>query len=374
MKLLYLTTWDFTNEQADGVCKKIRAQISVFENHGYEVDIILIRNGKVIYREGGKEREIAAVGSVKKTPAYFKMYKTLKNKKYDWVYNRYGMMDTFYYRVLKNLHRNGAKILIEISSFPYIGEKPEGFLYQLMFKWDELYINKLKNVTDRIITYSQDKEIFEIPTIEIMNGIEVEAIRPVHRVDKMDDTIDLLMVALMQPHHGYERLIKGLYKYYQKGGTRDIFCHFVGDGPEKRYYEELIVQYGLQDHARFYGMKGGEELDQIYNRADIGICSLGCYKKQIYWSSELKSREYLAKGIPIIAGIDVDIFKKMDKKFYLRFPNDDSEIQIEEVISFYDSIYTLDGKDVAKEIREMSKKYIDIEATLQPVCAFINGD
>ena len=208
MKLLYLSTWDFSNEKSDGVCKKIYSQIAVFEKTGYEVDVIYLRGGNILYREGGQEKTIGRIDNIKKTPAYIKMYKTLKNKKYDWIYNRYGMMDTFYYRVLKRLHKNGARILIEIPTYPYVGERPKGILYRLMFWWDELYTGKLKRITDRIVTYSQDREIFSIPTIEIMNGVDVEAIQPVNKSEKMYDTIDLLMVALMQPHHGYERLLK----------------------------------------------------------------------------------------------------------------------------------------------------------------------
>lgn len=371
MKLLYLSTWDFSNEKSDGVCKKINSQITVFEKAGYEVDFIYLRDGNILYREEGQEKSIGSVGNIKKTPAYIKMYKSLKNKKYDWIYNRYGMMDTFYYRVLKRLHKNGARIIIEIPTYPYIGERSKGILYRLMFWWDSLYTGKLKHITDRIVTYSQDQEIFGIPTIEIMNGVDVEAIQPVCKGEKMNDTIDLLMVALMQPHHGYERLLKGLKTYYENGGTREIFCHFVGDGPEKKNYEELTEKYGLQKHAKFYGMKGGKELDQIYDKADIGVCSLGCYKKSIYWSSELKAREYLAKGIPIVAGIEVDIFKTIDKKFYLQFSNDDSEISMQKIIDFYDNIYAFDTKGVAKEIRKMAQKYIDMEAVMQPVCTYI---
>lgn len=43
MKILYLSTWDFTNEESDGVCKKIYSQIAVFEKKGYEVDFIFIK-------------------------------------------------------------------------------------------------------------------------------------------------------------------------------------------------------------------------------------------------------------------------------------------------------------------------------------------
>ena len=35
-----------------------------------------------------------------------------RQTKYDFVYNRFGLLDFFYYRVLKQFHHNGAKILI----------------------------------------------------------------------------------------------------------------------------------------------------------------------------------------------------------------------------------------------------------------------
>lgn len=372
MKLLYLSTWDFTNEKSDGVCKKIYSQISVFEKNGCEVDLIYIKNGKILYREEGNTREIGTVGSIKKTPAYIKMYGELKNKKYDWVYNRYGMMDTFYYRVLKRLHKNGARILIEIPTYPYAGEIPEGILYRLMFWWDEIYLKRLKRIVDRIVTYSQDEKIFDIQTIHIMNGVEVNSIKPVCREKGIDDTIDLLIVALMQPYHGYERLLYGLKKYYEEGGTRKILCHFVGDGPERAAYEKIVSDCGLEDHTRFYGMKGGEELEHIYERADIGVCSLGCYKKGIYWSSELKSREYLAKGIPIIAGIEIDIFSVIDNNYFLQFPNDESLIAINQITKFYDKVYQQDYQSVAENIREMASKYIDVKAAIKLVCDYIS--
>ena len=370
MKILYLSTWDFTNEESDGVCKKIYSQIAVFEKKGHEVDFIFIKGEKLIYKESGNSRVIGKVSAIKKTPAYIKMYKLIKNKKYDWVYNRYGMMDTFYYRVLKRLHKNGAKILIEIPTYPYTGEKPKGILYRFMFWWDRVYIKHLKKIVERIVTYSQDKKIFEIPTISIMNGIDVNSVKPVHNV-KDDDTINLLMVALMQPYHGYERLLYGLKHYYEEGGVRKIFCHFVGDGPEKAAYEKIVEDCKLEDCTCFYGLKGGEELDEIYDIADIGICSLGCYKKGLYWSSELKAREYLARGIPIVSGIEIDIFNLIDKKFFLQLPNDESIIDINKIIEFYDEVYRESHQTVAKNIREMARDYIDVEAVMGPICGYL---
>ena len=70
---------------SDGVCKKIKAQISVFEKKGYRVDFIYLKDGKIVFREDGIENIIGKVGIIKKTPAYIRMYNILKKKKYDWV-------------------------------------------------------------------------------------------------------------------------------------------------------------------------------------------------------------------------------------------------------------------------------------------------
>lgn len=376
MKLLYLSTWDFSKEASDGVCKKINSQISVFETSGYSVDLIYIRGGKIIYREDGREKPIGKVGNIKKTPAYFKMYKVIKNKKYEWVYNRYGKMDTFYYRVLKRLYRNGAKILIEIPTYPYDGENTGGLLYQLFFAWDRCYRCKIKGVVERIVTCSKDESIFGVPTIRVTDGINLSDIAVAKaRPEYGNDAINLMIVAYMQPHHGYERLLKGLKNYYDDAGERNIQCHFVGEGPEKILYEKLVSQYALQDHVTFYGALAGEELDKVFDMCDIGVCKLGGYKCGLSISSELKSREFLAKGLPIISGIAIDILEGVDTPYYLEFPNDASDISIVDIIKFYDEIYY--KKDIAvmrKTLRHMAEKYADMSVVMAPIINYMQGD
>ena len=373
MKILYLSTWDFTNEMSDGVCKKIKAQISVFEKKGYRVDFIYLKDGKIVFREDGIENIIGKVGIIKKTPAYIRMYNILKKKKYDWVYNRYGMMDTFYFRVLKCLNRNGAKILIEIPTYPYDEEKQGGLLYHLFFAWDRSYRRRLKNVADRIITYSKDSHIFDIPAIQVMNGIDLSHVEVAKSDEKSEDVIRLMIVAYMQPYHGYERLLKGLKNYYDGLGKRNIQCHFVGDGPERAVYEKLAAQYDLLNHTTFYGALNGEALNQIFDMCDIGVCSLGGYKKGLFLSSELKSREFLAKGLPIITGVDIDVLINADMPCYLQFSNDASDIDMEEIVGFYDRLYQEPGdiKKVREKIRHLAEKYSDMSITMQPVTDYM---
>lgn len=372
MKLLYLSTWDFSNEESDGVCKKIKNQIRVFKDRGYVVDFIFIKNSKVICIEDGIEKEIASVGTIKKTVAYMKMYPYIKAKKYDWVYNRYGMMDTFYYRVLKRLKKNGVEIVIEIPTYPYAKERRAGIMYHLMFLWDQYYRKNLKKLVNRFVTYSKDEIIFGVPTIPIINGIDVSLIQTITGRAEQDDIINLITVAIMQKYHGYDRLLLGLRDYYNKGGKRSIVCHFVGDGPERETYEAIVDKYNLQAHVIFYGMKRAEELDEIYNTCDIGVTSMGFHRNEIYLSSELKSREYLAKGLPIVSGGKIDIFTDNAQWFYLENPADDSNIDIDLIIDFYDEIYKKHNREeVINTIREFAEKTVDMGSSMRALTDYM---
>ncbi len=371
MRLLYLSTWDFSNEEADGVCKKIKSHIKSFEDKHIQVDYVYIRDNMVYFREDGQDRCLFRVGSVKKTVAYIGLYRYLKYKRYDWVYNRYGVMDSFYYRVLKRLYKNGAKILIEIPTYPYIDEQPKTLLYRIMYLWERVYLGKLKKIVERIVTYSLEEEIWEIRTIRTMNGIDVSN-ADFTRCQKIEnDTVDLLVVALMQVYHGYERLLYGLKTYYQKGGNRKVVCHMVGGGPEKNTYEKIVKENNLDKYVIFYGMKSGKELDEIYKVADIGVCALGGYKTGLYRSSELKTREYLIKGVPILTGMELDVFEVINKQYFLQFPNDETEIDIEKVVEFYDKFYTGEIEKTRYDMHNMAVQKLSAEATMSPVIEYM---
>lgn len=374
MKMLYLSTWDYANESSDGVCKKINAHISAFKRRGYEVDFIYIRGDKLLFRENGIEREIAKLGVIKKTPAYAKMYPAIKNKKYDCVYNRYGMSDFFYNRVVKLLKRNGAKIFVEIPSYPYECEREKGFLQWLLFKLDEIHRRKLKKYVSKVITYMEYDEIIGIPTIRLKNGIDTSQIVPIKNDKRDEKAIHLLIVTLMMKHHGYERLIEGMHEYYEKGGGRNIICHFVGDGAERSSYEELVKRYHLEEHILFYGLKGGEELDSFYEFADFGVTAMGLYKDNIFLTSELKVREYLAKGLPLLSGAQVDLFKNNEKWFYYKFSEDATPIDIQKVTEIYDQMCMQYSKgEVVAEIRNFAENTVDMLQTMKPLFEEMEG-
>jgi len=238
---------------------------------------------------------------------------------------------------------------------------------------DKIYRSKLKDYVDRIVTLSNDDYIFNIKTIKIINGINCKNIPLIQYKNGDKKNINLIAVAQFAFWHGYERLIKGLYLYYKNNNnnTWNVKIHFVGNGIELSKYKDLVIKYNLEKHVSFYGALHGSELDKVFNSSDIGIGSLASHRKNLYLSSELKSREYLARGLPIVVSTKIDCLPN-DYKYCLYVPEDESPISIEKIIEFYCNIFQQDDNNkVIKEIREFAERNIDIKITMKPVIDYI---
>jgi len=265
-----------------------------------------------------------------------------------------------------------CKILYEIPTYPYDNEHYINLKQYVILLIDKIFRRKLKFYVDKIITLSDDDKIFNIPTIKIINGISCSAI-PIatNHVLNNNNTINLIAVAFFSFWHGYERLIEGLNEYYKNDTKYIVNIHFVGNGPELIKYKKLIENYNLQKHVIFYGVLNIEQLDDVFNGKDIAVSSLGNHRKKIFKSSELKSREYLARGLPIISSTKIDVLPD-NFKYCLYVPENDSPININKIVKFYENIYNNESVEkVRTNIREFAVRNIDINVTMKPVINYI---
>lgn len=365
-KILYLTTWDFSDGPSSGITQKIRGQMKAFEQHGFAVDYTCISQNVTYYFKDGVEYSLGKVWKLRKLAANYYLYKSLKNESYEYVYNRYGLMDIFYFKIIKQLAHKGAKIIVEIPTYPYDKERLPGLAWWILYTLDKLYRNHIWPYVYRIATYSLDKSIFQIPTVHIKNGIDFDIINVRKPEKKEDGTIHLLAVAGFTKAHGYDRMIKGLGNYYRMGGTRNIIFHMVGSGEPEAEYHRLVDEYNLSDHCIFHGVQRGENLNAIYNYCDMGVESLGDFRNGIYISSSLKSREYVAKGIPFITACESDVFE--GKEFVLKITADEVPVDINDIVKFYDKMYNGKSKEeVVAMIRSSAEECCDIVRTIEPV-------
>lgn len=96
----------------------------------------------------------------------------------DFLYIRFGPLDRKFLQFLKELRKRygSAKILMEIPTYPYRGELLHSVTMVPFYFKDIFYRGQLKRYIDRIVTLTDDRIIYGIPTIPIMNGVIVDDI------------------------------------------------------------------------------------------------------------------------------------------------------------------------------------------------------
>lgn len=349
-----------------GVAKKIDMQIAELSKF-YDMTEINIRSSEVSL----------ATRLLRLLPggAIARMYQEALEEIHDpaFVYVRRATADKYYVSFFKELKTRWpeCKVIVEIFTYPY--DKDDfGKWNAWPFCFKERYNRKrLPQYIDRYVTYSQDEMIFGIPTIRTSNGIFVDGVKLPKAREQVDDTINLIAVAFMQKHHGYERLIKGMHKYYQGAPTKEVILHLVGDGPEKQKYQNITRQYGLEDKVIFYPTVIGDSLDEVYELGDIAISSLGWYKDGLKRENTLKAKEYMAKGFPMVTGCPVDHIPN-DYPYICEFSNNATPIDVLRIVQFYENLLQQHSRqEMQEEIRGFVKQIADMPIVMKPIVDYI---
>ncbi len=282
---------------------------------------------------------------------------------------RPNVVDAVFINFLRQLKDHNVRVIYDIPTYPYDDELPPEKL-----KIDKKYRPELQKYVDLIASPSpivEGDKIFGIPYIDVPNGVIVDNIKECEGEKYSDNTISAIAVAGLSRWHGYDRFIEGLNNYYESGSKRNIVLNIVGGSDKSPVYQEyknLIEKYNLKNHVILHGAKFGPELDAIYDKCNIGIASLAFHRTNVYSSSALKTREYLAKGLPIYASTRIDIHPE-NGEFIHYCKEDDSPIFIDDFIKFYDSVYS--GADTYKEvhnkIRNFARETCDIRELMRPL-------
>jgi glycosyltransferase involved in cell wall biosynthesis len=380
MKLLY--TIIFFGREPSGVQKKIIAQVKNLNALGLsaviysltainddspllpEVNKIIIPNLEYNPPKSffAKKRRINI-----RDYAYKKIIETLR--KDEILYTRIPSPSGITSELLKNPRK--GKIVIEYQTIePIEGKLAGNYVYLLndFFFGDDIrkYTDGIVGVTDQITRYEVTRSGDpEKPHITIGNGINVETVNVHQQVPYSGEELRLLCVANFNRWHGLDRLIRGIGTY--RGPTR-ITLDIAGDGSELPYFKKIIHELAITDKVKFHGLTIGTDLDNLFNTCHIAVGSLGMHRKGLTQTSELKAREYCARGIPYIISCSDPDFPD-DFPYICRFPSNESEIDVEMIIEFAQKVYQ--DPDYPFKMRAYAVEHLDWSVKMQILKTFL---
>lgn len=365
---LYIATDTININQPSGVCKKIISQCNVFSSYG---DTFLMNYSGDYYFKNNKIEELdkrIQSSKLRRFQLFKDIMSFVKKQKFN-VYIRYPYSDFLFLILLFYLKLKGSKIVIEIPTFPY-NKNHNGNLYSVLrLLCDSFFSLFLKFFVGRIVTYSDDKRIFGIETINTINGVDFHIISPAKRIRENTNIINLIAVAHLYACHGYDRIIKGISEFNKENHDIKVNFNIVGVGEELDNLDLLIHEYKVENSVKLLGFQTGSKLDEIYDSSDIAINSLAIHRIGLTTESTLKAKEYCAKGLPIISSYDIDSLSlEYNAKFVYKVPLDDSPINISSIVEFYKNVSSIQNYN--EEIRKRSKEICDMKITLNPVVSY----
>jgi glycosyltransferase involved in cell wall biosynthesis len=191
-------------------------------------------------------------------------------------------------------------------------------------------------VTDEITAFWTKRLFYKkIPRTTIPNGFDVHSVEVRNHPLFDPHDIHILFVGNISHWHGLDRMIRGIADYR---GPVQIHFHIVGDGAELENLKQLKNSLAPGAAIHFHGFLRGCHLDSMFDTCHIAVGSLGMHRKGLSQTSELKAREYCARGMPyVIACGDTDF--PNDFPYILRLAADESPINMEDIISFTHKIY-----------------------------------
>ena len=352
MKIAYLIGEDLSSHP--GLKYKIEGQIKAWESHGHEVykvlhykNVVLKPNEPLLFDvpvEKKKQTKISRIFRLSKQ--YLFISKALKSISPDITYPRllypaWKLADSFVH---------AGKLIVEINSDDkaeyYVKHFYVGIYNQLarqffLKKADALvFVTNELSLSSSFLGFTNNREV-------IANGINCVDF-PFVAEPKNSNPKICFIGSPNQLWHGLDRLIQLAEM------LPESTIHIIG--PSK---DECLKLWGYSlANIIFHGYLSAELAKPLIANMDVGISTLALYRKKMEEACPLKSRQYLAQGIPmIVASSDPDI--QNNESFCLQLPNKDNNVLPHKgmIIKFID--FCFGNSELRESARRFSIQYFD---------------
>lgn len=370
-----------------GVLKKVYAQCDIMRKAGHDVILASLDDASKYVFVDNCNNVIYDIPIYSISKFYKNKYvldKTLQfviEHNIKFVYSRFSDFSIDAYFFYRSLKKKGIKVVLEIPTYPisqrWTSIKQSIKCGKIKASLTQIYniiigssgIPFFKKALDRIVNNNNFDFIWNIPVIKITNGIDLKSIPKRKHEYKCKNRITIFSVANVANWHGYDRIISGLWEYYNKPYEVEVVFELVGQGIEAELLKKQVEKLKLEEYVKFWGTVIGQELNTLYENADIGVSVLGVHRNHFETYDALKSREFCARRLPFITEVSERHFNK--KSFVLCVPSDDSPIKIDEIIGFYNRIVA--EPTILEDMYEFAQNECDWSVAFQNVINYINS-
>lgn len=343
MKIAYLVEWDAFHDS--GVARKINAQIKGWGSLGNDVRLIVVSpspegNFAHVFDGGDTTVLMHAVGG-----GLGKIAKAWALRRAKALIEEFGP-DVIYYRQsswtpgIVGLLKKAKTLIVEVNSDDAAEIAHYGWLrarYHLLTRsW-------LIDAASGFLCVSREiaslYSVFRKPVAVIGNGFDLSSVRPREPLSGLP--IRAVFVGTDgQSWHGVDKIVA------LARSLKQIEFHIVGVKVEGSDLPSNMILHGRMDWA---------ELNVLYREMDFGFGTLALHRKNMNEACPLKSREYVAYGLPVVgAYVDTDL---SGEEFFLQIENSEYGV--------------LDAKD---EILAFAEKWKGRAIDRSRIAALIDND
>lgn len=378
-KLLYIVRYPLY--EGFHLKQKFDGQLNAFRQLGYQTLFIGFDKQSFYLIDDEKKTVIGKtrfwIPNYFHTFVYIDLYKAamkaVQQNHIDIAYYRSAPAFRKTYAMEKCLNTNYCKLIVEIPTYTPDVKETDLSLPRKVFKsYSDVWSKKTETLPDLYVFMGDGnlKSFHGVPAIRIENGIDPD-LMPTRKPVNEQDTIHILALSSMNYWHGYDRLINSLAEYK---GTPKVILHLVGDndGGCLAQWKELVQKNNLGNNVVFHGPLFGEDLNAIFNLCDIGVNSMGMYRKGFEDTSELKTREYISRGLPFVSSVYDVVLDGLDKDLWYQISNDDTIPSMEGIVQF---ALKVKADNTAKDrLHEYAVRTMTWKAQYEKVFARLEGE
>lgn len=184
------------------------------------------------------------------------------------------------------------------------------------------------------------------------------------KYDTPADVPLLVMIGSLAPWHGIDLLLKALEMHE----LNNYYLWLVGN-ISMEIIKKQISNNNILKRIRLIRWQNAEELSQTLSSADIGIGALALFRKKMNEAQALKTRAYLASGLPTLLGYD-DPAVPNDQPFISRGIYTTVEELASEIKRFYDLVKR-DRDGMGKQAREFAENNLSWDIAAKETLEFI---